>query len=307
MVYKNLFSIEKRRKEGKADFYMYDTIPVETRRKIFYSICKNFDHHMTYSPWEDFRTKIIHQYGLLELYEDENQTNKGAIHHYMAICGVDRFLDCIQICLYLGLENLGKTTRGFSGLTSLSSGKAINAFIQDTNDIFQLDKIGYEVMNRDSNFLIVRADSKYLHEEVVKNALTLLEEKGFESPLTEFEKALDHYTKKNYPEAITYANSAFESVMKVILGKDTGDATQLIKDLMAHKMKGHQFLPPYYESMGVQLKNLFQCLPITRNEKGADHGKGQKEVVVDKSYAEFAVHLSGTFIVFLINRYRETK
>ncbi|MFZ2456779.1 MAG: abortive infection family protein [Candidatus Altiarchaeia archaeon] len=307
MIHKNLFSIEKRRKEGKTDFYTYDTIPVETRRKIFYLIRKIFDVHPGYSFWFDLRTKIVQQYGILELYNNENETRDEAIHYYMVTCEVDHFLDCIQLCLYLGQENLSKSRINLLGAsTYVSSFKDVTAFIQDTNDIFQLDKIGYEIIRTDYDFLIVRTDSKYLHQEVVKNALNLLEGKGFEAPLMEFEKALGHYTKKNYPEAITYANSSFESVMKVILSKDTGDATQLIKDLMAHKRNGQPFLPPYYESLGVQLKNLLQCLPVTRNEKGADHGKGLKEVVVDKSYAEFAIHLSGTFIVFLIHHYRET-
>ncbi|MBU4266519.1 MAG: abortive infection family protein, partial [Candidatus Altiarchaeota archaeon] len=45
----------------------------------------------------------------------------------------------------------------------------------------------------------------------------------------------------------------------------------------------------------------------TRTEKGIPHGKGKKDTHVDRSYADFALHLSGTFIVFLIERYGELK
>jgi len=159
----------------------------------------------------------------------------------------------------------------------------------------------------DLKYIIIRIDSKYLHNEVIKKTLTLLYGNSFKAALNEFENALEKYTKKEYPEAITYANSAFESVMKMIVGKDNLDAGQLIAEVKKLEIRGTKFLPSHYENFGIEIKKLLNCLPITRNEKGIPHGKGSKIESVDKSFAEFALHLSGSFIVFLIERYEELK
>jgi len=313
MIYKNLFSQRKKKQEGKREFYEYDKITKETRRKIFYAFERSIKYlppgekYSEYTVFERLRIKIIHQYGMdggisrLTINDIPNQVLD--VHTYMLNCKLEEFLDSIQLFFYtyLGLiQGMHPTLAG-------SAPKGIEKTIRDINDIFQLDGIGYEIIKKDNDFLVIRADSKYLHEEVVKNALTLLENKDFETPLKEFEKAIEKYTRKEYAESITYANSTFESVMKIILDRDTGDATQLIRELMKLEIRDQSFLPPYCESMGDQVKNLLQTLPVTRTEKGMPHGKGKKDTRVDRSYAQFALHLSGTFIVFLIERYEELK
>ena len=301
MIYKNLFSQRKKKQEGKVDFYEYDEISEEIRRKVFYTFDRNGVHPSAdYLKWDDLKKSICHQYGIVNINRIEDSFK--SIHEYMINCDLEKFLDCIQIFLY-DQSQLSRFDKWGSNNPVL----AVRNTIRDINDIFQMDGIGYEVIQKGSEFLIVRADSKYLHEEVVKNALTLLDDEKFKSPLHEFEKAIENYTRKNYPEAITWANSAFESVMKVILDIDSGDATQLIKGIINLKIKGKPFIPSYYSNFGVQVKNLLQCLPVKRNEEGMPHGKGKRKKEIDKSYAEFALHLCGSFIVFLIQRYKELR
>jgi hypothetical protein len=51
---------------------------------------------------------------------------------------------------------------------------------------------------------------------------------------------------------------------------------------------------------------MFQGLPKLRNNESA-HGQGIDSKEVNQSYAELALNLAGSFIVFLINRYQELK
>lgn len=53
-------------------------------------------------------------------------------------------------------------------------------------------------------------------------------------------------------------------------------------------------------------KPMFQGLPKLRNNESA-HGQGIDPKEVNQSYAELALNLAGSFIVFLINRYKELK
>jgi len=53
-------------------------------------------------------------------------------------------------------------------------------------------------------------------------------------------------------------------------------------------------------------KPMFQGLPKIRNNENA-HGQGINPKEVNQSYAELALNLAGSFIVFLINRCQELK
>ena len=301
MIFKNLHSQRKRREEGEEkDFYSYDEIPEETRRKVFYTLdrnCVKFGVSGSFDARDDFnnlRMQIRHNYGITDI--NNERDNRLSIHKYLMECSLTEFFDCIEIFLHIK--------------TGYGEGHRLREAIKDINNIFSMDKIGYEIVEthfEDLKYLIIRIDSKYLHNEVIKKTLTLLYGNSFKAALNEFENALEKYTKKEYPEAITYANSAFESIMKMIVGKDNLDAGQLIAELKKLEIRGTKFLPSHYENFGIEIKKLLNCLPITRNEKGMPHGKGSKIESVDKSFAEFALHLSGSFIVFLIERCEELK
>jgi hypothetical protein len=168
--------------------------------------------------------------------------------------------------------------------------------IDDINDLFKLDKIGYEIVNE----RIIRKDSEYLHEQVIKQTISLLHTNDFKGPLEEFQKALNHYKLKEYDDTIHKANNAFESTMKSVLTKlninfnQDGPADQLLDYLIKNRV------------IYSYTKPLFQGLPIIRNKQGG-HGQGLDPKVVNQSYAELSLNLAGSFIVFLVNRYQELK
>jgi hypothetical protein len=165
-------------------------------------------------------------------------------------------------------------------------------FEENINDIFSMDNIGYELKNGKITPII----SEYLHEEVITPALSLLRGADFDGPLEEFEEAIKFFRQKQYSDVIHCANKAFESTLKGILNKEEGDPKDLINELIRRGI-----LESYYEGHLDYLRKLLLCLPITRHKK-AGHGQGKKKKAVDISYAEFALHLAGTFIAFLIKK-----
>lgn len=143
-------------------------------------------------------------------------------------------------------------------------------------------------------------DSGFLEERVLKRTHELLRAAQFDGALEEFVEARNDLTAGDHKGAILNATKAFESCLKAIQPQSEGSAKKLIDSL-----KGSSFydgLPEVLHSgFGDQ---VLMTLPTLRN-KIAGHGQGNTIVEVPKSVAELAVHLSGTFIVFLIGRYLE--
>jgi hypothetical protein len=62
----------------------------------------------------------------------------------------------------------------------------------------------------------VRADSKYVHTELVKPAISLINTAKLERASEAFLDAHEHYRKGKYADAMSDALRAFESTMKAI-------------------------------------------------------------------------------------------
>jgi len=181
-----------------------------------------------------------------------------------------------------------------------------NEVVMRLNKWFKLSGYGYEI--REMKF--ERVDSEYLKEEAIKPALRLLQKEEFEGALREFEEAIEIQRNEKWEDAIKKANDSFESVMKEILGKrnvrvDSGDtASDLIQ-----KLKDNGILDPPLLSFANSLRSTLESgLPTLRNvTPGSGHGRGKYVEEVNQSYCNFALHLAGSLIVFLIERYEEEK
>lgn len=176
--------------------------------------------------------------------------------------------------------------------------------VERLNKWFKLSGYGYEI--RELKF--ERVDSKYLKEEAIKPALTLLQKERFEGALGEFEAAIKFQRDNKWEDAIKKANDSFESTMKEILGKRgvsldrTDTASNLIK-----KLKDDGILDPPLLSFADSVRTTLESgLPTLRNViPGAGHGRGKAVDKEYQTYCNFALHLAGSLIVFLIERYEE--
>jgi len=301
LLRRKLFSERRRESEGKEemDYYVFDDVPFDARNKFCYVVQDTlgvFARQDLLGPggWSVCSTHnllrefILRKYGFGELPGDN-------LFGYIHECGVDKLLDLLEIFLMVTLNRADDADES----------AAVADAHDRINDIFKEHKLGYEMVDCQA----IRVDSLYLHREVVKEAITLLHAEGFDGPLGEFQKAIELYDKgeKFFAEAITNANSAFESTMKAICEKhgilydpDRDTAKALIS-----KMYEHGFLMPYLQQFSDHLRLMMESgLPTVRSREGA-HGAGLDPKQVDRSITRFALHLAGTFIVFLIQRHQE--
>lgn len=142
----------------------------------------------------------------------------------------------------------------------------------------------------------------------MKPALSLLHAPGFEGPAEEFVRAFDHHRQSHSKDAVAEALKAFESTMKAICDArkwnypSTAPAKELIKIMFD---KG--LIPPTLESEFNALRSLLESgVPTIRNKSGG-HGQGSKPVTIPDHLAAYALHLTASNIVFLIESHKSTK
>ena len=148
--------------------------------------------------------------------------------------------------------------------------------------------------------------SKFLSREVVEEARNLLKLVGFEGPLAEFNKARERFLEGDNAGAITAAHGSFESTLKSILKKEKIDypANATAKPLL-ETLRDKGYVYPFLGDFINSFYNLLTGLSTIRNKMGDAHGAGISLTQIESSYAEFAIHLAGSFNLFLLKRYLE--
>lgn len=145
-----------------------------------------------------------------------------------------------------------------------------------------------------------KLDSEYLSSEVATRARHLLADTGFDGPLEEFDTAIEAYASGQFRDAITYANHALESTIKAVFPEGRGKPIALTRGLIDSGL-----VPKYYDGFFKALESVIGVVGVERSQPGRGHGQGASPESVEPSLAEFALHLTGTTIVFIIKRYRE--
>ena len=125
-------------------------------------------------------------------------------------------------------------------------------------------------------------------------------EPKFQSAYTELTDAIEYFEKGDYQSAINNAGKSYESILKVILGLDDGNAKQLTE-----QYRDTQLTVPATMSNGGFQGQVMMALPFIRNKAGAVHGAGDKKVVISKPFAKLAINLAAALDTYLIEEYAE--
>lgn len=283
------------KKKFTDEVYMYDQIPKKLRIQIMHlweEIIEDND-----DAWDFIRKILRKELGIIDITEDRTLLSKYACKDFLLNHkNINEVLDIIELSFVI-IE-----------IMKLKCDEAI----EELNYRFKENSVGYEYINGK----IIRKDREFTHNEIIKPSIKLLYEEEFEGACNEFLKAHKNYREKNYKEAILNAQKAFESTMKTICekkeytyDKNKDTASKLIKilceyDLIPVSLKSH------FEGLkallsGVQT-SLEAGLPVLRN-KSAGHGQGATVVYIPEHLATYALNLSATNIVLLVNLYKDKK
>lgn len=151
---------------------------------------------------------------------------------------------------------------------------------------------------------MIKVDSQQFEQDLKQKALLRMCELTdsapiFQSSYDEFVKSIEFFQRGDYAEAISNDGKSYESVMKVILQVERGNADKLTKDLIS---RGGLTFTESITSEGFREKVLMS-LPYIRNNSTASHGAGQSTIKVSKDMANLAINLEVSLNSYLIDMF----
>jgi hypothetical protein len=302
----------RKRKQGTEDVYQYDELPKAFRVQVIHiwkdalSIWHQPDPCVPaseYAPnvwWTEIFNLIIREKGVFRLSE-RGDNPCGQCFEYLMDAPTTDAIDLIEVTFRVvdgHVRNLIEHYRRDWNVISADDA------IEELNGRFREHGIGYEFAGGE----IIRVDSKFIHAEAVRPALELLHGtgKGFAGPLQEFLRAHEYHRKGQGKDAITWALKAFESTLKAICSargwafdpqKDT--AVRLLEIVFAKNL-----VPAYLQNQFNSLRAVLESgVPTVRN-KTSGHGQGPAPTDVPEYLTRYALHLTASNIVFLIESYK---
>lgn len=179
------------------------------------------------------------------------------------------------------------------------SAKEKKVFASEINQTFSQNDIPWLL----ADGKMIKIDAKQFEIDLKRRALEKMKEltdcdPKFKSAYTELQKAMEFFSKGEYPEAIVNAEKSYESVMKVVLGVGKGNANDL-----TNKVVNQLNLPDAIKPVGLK-DSVLMSLPFIRNN-AASHGAGAVESSISKPLANLAINLAASLCTYLIEENKE--
>lgn len=296
----DLFSKRQRRARGEApDVYVYDRLPEALRVQIVHIIRDAFGSDRYASDHAANAYELVHdalcrEYGVFELVPNSHSKAQSVFNFFLTEKSVERALDVVELCFRFMCVHIAE-----SSSYKYNTDRKIepDGAVRELNERLKEHGVGYQFESNE----ILRVDSEFLHAEAVRPALTLLRNKGFKGANEEFLEAHEHYRHGRTKDALVSCLKAFESTMKAICKKrgwrieGTATARTLIDVCMKNGL-----VPAYMQAQMGSLRSLLESgVPTIRNKEGG-HGQGAESTIVPEFLARYALNLTASCILFLI-------
>ena len=294
MVVFDIYSKRQKQLRGELpDVYQYDNLPQSFRIQVVH-ILRDVLGRCGYINSTDQWYREVHkilatEYGQLRLH-GKGRDNEKIIVNFLLEAPVEKVLDLIEVVFFVA--NKYRRIREEVPDIVINFHKSA----AELNARFGEHGIGYQF----ESGKVMRVDSEFLHQEVVKPALRLLQAAHFAGAEKEFHKAHKHYRDQEYEDTISESLKALESTLKVICERkgwpfsEEYTASRLIQTVFDHEL-----LPNYLQSEFSGLRTILEGgVPAIRN-RNSGHGTGATPRQVPAHLAEYALHMTASAIVFL--------
>jgi hypothetical protein len=260
----DLFSKRKKALLKTApDVYRYDVVPEPLRVQIVHVWHESIGDPATShdgNVLESYHAiaKILRkEWGVLALTannrypHDKVQTCGELIQRFGTEEDTDKVLDIVE----LGFLTIDIAVRGRGWIQGKDASEIADDAIDEINARFREHAVGYQY----SDGRVIRIDSDFTHEEIVKPALTVLRDPIYRAAQAEFLKAHGHYRKAEYSDALIECCKTFESTMKIICAKrkwvvdKNATASALVKACLDHAL-----VPEFWQGHINGLKSILE-------------------------------------------------
>ena len=302
-----LLSNRIRNAVGEPEVFLYNSFPQPFRNQVFYILEDVLSPYSTFDEnlWDIFEEQFCREKGLKGMgYKKPSKGyGKSSIEKYFEDSSDIDFLDSIDFFFHLIDKKLRTLKPQYK--YDYDADTAVNDAIMELNYRFKQHNLGYEFIDSQ----IITIDSTLLHETVVKPALKLLFEEGFEGSEDEIREAYEKRRKGDNKNAILEAGKAFESTMKTICEKQgyTYNKSKDTAQKLISILENNGFFPSYMNAHLTSIRTTMETgLPVVRN-KVSSHGQGNQVTTVSDEFTDYALHLAATNMLFLVRLYKDRK
>ncbi|MBK7626002.1 MAG: hypothetical protein IPJ16_02170 [Bacteroidales bacterium] len=303
----DLYSKRQKALRGEVpDVFVYDNIPNPLRVQIIHIIRDALgdmkSHAAQNEPkraYEFIHKSLCREYGVFKLGQSQfrETDEESVLNFFLQTKENEKAIDVIEFFFKYIDRVIKKDLNTYKFMTNLKMEP--EEAIEELNYRFKEHGIGFQFEGGE----LIRIDSTYTHSEIIKPTISLLTHKKFQGANDEFMKAHDHYRHGQNKECLTECLKSFESTMKIICKEkkwhfDTKDTS---KKLISICMQ-NELVPSFTQNQFTSLANLLESgIPAIRN-KLSGHGQGQIPQKVDDEMTRYALNLTGTNIIFLIEQ-----
>lgn len=299
----DLYSKRRKRERGEIqDVYQYTDIPSTLRVQIVHIWNSAFGEPYPGSKvaelFQELHNALCREYGLFNLTERRDGAFQSVANFMLQSSDTEQVLDVVEMTFLLIDTIVRMSSHEFHGT------ERPDEAIAELNARFREHGVGFQY----ESGKLVRVDSQIIHTEVVRPALRLLFSNDFNGANQEFLSAHEHYRNRKYKECMNDCLKAFESTMKSICAKRgwPHKQTDTAKTLLDVVFK-HCLIPSFMQSHFTGLRSTLEAgVPTIRN-KLSGHGQGNNEVAVPEFLAAYALHLTATNILLLVQADKDLK
>ena len=306
----NIFSKRQKALRGDVpDVYCYDRLPPRLRHQILhiitdalgtreqYEMANPLGHSYPHirAVYDFIADTLCREHGFPKLpveYPGHKSKMLDLLNFFLQVENFEQAIDVVEIAFRL----ISSRDRELEYLNRDTALLGMNCAIEELNYRFKENGVGYSF----SDGSIVRIDSEFIHSEVVRPALGILNRKQYFGARQEFLNAHEHYRKGNTKEALNDCLKSFESVMKSICDarkwpyNKRATASTLIQICLNNNL-----VPSFWQSQFGTLRSLLESGVPTARNRLSGHGQGAEPTVVPDHVAGYVLHLTAAAIVFL--------
>ncbi|SFS88612.1 STM4504/CBY_0614 family protein [Sphingobacterium wenxiniae] len=305
----DLYSKRQKRLRGEVlDIFTYDVLPNTLKVQIVHIIkdCFGYNDHdfredLPSDIYQHIRDILRREYGVFELRTTTSlyggEAKDELLDFFLETDDVEKALDVIELACKVIEKIILPKHHDFRHLyhSKIHPDQAI----QDLNIRFKENGIGYSYESGH----IIRIDSTYTHSEITKPTLNLLNRGKFKGANEEYLKAHEHYKNGRNKECLTECLKAFESTLKIICQeKGWSFAPNITAKGLIQICFDNGLIPTFTQNQFTSLRSLLESgIPTLRNNLGG-HGQGKIPQKVDDEMTRYALNLTGTNIIFLVEQ-----
>lgn len=302
----NLFSKrQKKLRDEVSDVYKYDDVPQALRVQAVYIIQDAIgtdqevykEANRPDQVYEFLHKALCREYSLFALVDKYESHEENVLNFLLQTDDYERALDVIELCMKYIHFIIKEDYQAYCYNTKVRLSP--DGAVDELNERFKEHGVGYQFERGE----IIRVDSTYTHAEIVKPTLSLLAHPKFKGANEEYLKAHEHYRHGLNKECLAECLKAFESTMKIICTEkrwafDSNDTSRKLVQICFQ----NGLVPTFTQNQFTSLQNLLESgVPTIRNRQGG-HGQGAVPQKVDDEMTRYALNLTGSNIIFLVEQ-----